>query len=281
MIFSPIKLIGLDLDGTLLGTDSQVHECERHALQQARQAGVATALCTGRSMLDSTAHAKAAGGVDWIITENGARVTSAAGETIYRHTMTRQHIEYLLALCEMHGVEPSFYGEHTIWYGAQCKAFFDEIIRIRGGLAIDLSHYSYVHTPEQWHALSNETIFKAIVYGDAHDLDQWLTDLKACDLFESEPSLFCGLKNIEINAKYTDKGTALLQLAKHLDLTAGQVMACGDSDNDRTMLQAAGLGVAMANAPEHIRALADVTTDTNDNHGVSHAIERYVLRRRT
>lgn len=277
MTSSPIKLIGLDLDGTLLGTDSQVHESERNALQQARQAGVAAALCTGRSTLDSASHAKAAGGVDWIITENGARITSAAGETIYRHTMTPEHIDMLLTLCEKHGVEPSFYGERTIWYGAKCKAFFDEIARARGHVAIDFSHYRYVDAPEQWRALSGETIFKAIVYGDARDLDAWLTDMQKTGLYEAEASVFCGLKNIEINAKGTDKGTALLELAKHLGLTAGQVMACGDSDNDRTMLQAAGLGVAMANAPEHIRALADVTTDTNDNHGVSRAIERYIL----
>ena len=277
MISSPIKLIGLDLDGTLLGTDSQVHEPERTALQQARQAGVAAALCTGRSPLDSAAHAKAAGGVDWIITENGARITSAAGETIYRHTMTPQHIDILLTLCETHGVEPSFYGEHTVWYGAKCKAFFDEIARIRGSVAVDLNHFCYVDTPEQWRALSGETIFKAIVYGDARDLDAWLADIQQADIFEAEASVFCGLKNIEINAKGTDKGTVLLHLAKHLGLTAGQIMACGDSDNDRTMLQAAGLGVAMANAPAHIRAIADSTTETNDNHGVSRAIERYIL----
>lgn len=281
MISSPIKLIGLDLDGTLLGADSLVHDRERRTLQRARQAGIAVALSTGRSIADAAPHAKAAGGVDWIITENGARITSSSGKTIYRHALTVHHVELLLALCEKHHVEPSFYGESCIWYGAECRAFFDEIMRIRGGtLPIDMHHFRYVETREQWHMLTDKTAFKAIVYGDAHDLDAWLYDVRAAGEFEAEPSVFCGMKNIEINAKGTDKGTALLYLAQHLGLTHKQVMACGDSDNDRTMLQAAGLGVAMGNASAHIRALADATTDTNENHGVSHAIERYVLQQR-
>lgn len=274
---APIKLIALDLDGTLLGTDSKVHEPERETIQKARQAGVQTVVCTGRSTLDASPHAEAAGGIDWLITENGARIVSASGETIYYHAMTSEHIDRLLTLCEKHGVEPSFYGQNTIWYGAKCLAFLTEMSRIIGKMPVDMSDFTYISTPEEWRALSNEIIFKAIVYGDKRDLDAWLTDMQQSGMFEAEPSVFCNLKNVEINAKGTDKGTALMYLAKHLGLTAEQVMACGDSDNDRTMLQKAGLGVAMGNAPEHIQAISDVTTETNANHGVSVAIEKYVL----
>lgn len=281
MIESPIRLLGLDLDGTLLGEDSRVHDRERQTLQRARAAGVAVALCTGRSIVDTLAHAEAAGGVDWIITENGARITSADGREICRHEMTPQHIDRLLTLCEAHGVEPSFYGERTIWFGDKCQGHFDQISRIIGRLPLNLPHYRHIEDPAQWRALARETIFKAIVYGDARELNAWLADMRASGLFESEPSVFCGLMNVEINAKGTDKGAALLHLAGHLGLTAGQVMACGDSDNDRAMLEAAGLGVAMANAPEHIRALADVTTESNARHGVSRAIERYILSARS
>ncbi|MCD8355748.1 MAG: Cof-type HAD-IIB family hydrolase [Clostridia bacterium] len=278
MYHSNIKLIALDLDGTLLGSDSLVHESERQALQQARQNGVSIVLCTGRSVHDSLPHAQAAGGVDWIITENGARITSSDGETIYRHPLSVQHLKLLLELCEVHHVEPSFYGESCVWYGEQCRAFFDEIYRTTGRMPpIDMGNYRYIETREQWHMLAEKTVYKSIVYGDIADLDSWMQDMQETGAFESEPSIFCGLKNIEINAKGTNKGTALLYLAEHLGLTRKQVMACGDSDNDRKMLQAAGLGVAMRNAPAHIQNIANVVTDTNELHGVAKAIQNYVL----
>lgn len=279
MTFSSIKLIGLDLDGTLLGEDSCVHSRERGMIQQARQSGAAVALTTGRSIRDTIPHAHAAGGVDWLITENGARITSSSGETIFQNTMSAAQLQLLLTLCETHGVEPSLYGTDHVWYGSQCMAFFKEIARRRGGaIPLRLSDYRYVETFAQWQTIAaQETIYKAIVYGDAAQLDDWFEALQQTNQFEAEPSVYLGLKNIEINRRGTDKGRALLWLAEQLGLNRGNVMACGDSDNDRTMLQCAGLGVAMGNAPQHIRQLADVTTDTNRDHGVCRAIEQYVL----
>ncbi len=278
MISLPIQLIGLDLDGTLLGTDSCVHARERDTLQRARQAGVSVAITTGRSLLDALPHAEAAGGVDWLITENGARITSASGETIFRHPLTKRHTAQLLQLCERHGVEPSLYGEDCVWYGAACRGFFRAVSRILGrDIPLDLRHYTFVTSRKEWHALSGQLLYKAVVYGDTHKLDAWLSELRRTAQYEAEPSVFCGLKNIEINAAGTDKGSALLYLTKHLGLSREQVMACGDSDNDRTMLSAAGLGVAMGNAPQHIRAQADAVTESNENHGVSRAVERFVL----
>lgn len=281
MISSTIKLIGLDLDGTLLGEDSSVHEAERNAVQKARQAGVCVALATGRAILDTAPHAQTVGGVDWLITENGARVTSASGETIYEHAMSVSQLHLLTELCDAYGVEPSFYGKHNIWYGKQGMEFFDEVSRRRNGIVpVDRSHYDYIEDPAQWRELAeHQTIYKALVYGDAASLDEWLQQMQACGHFETEPSVFCSMKNIEITQKGTHKGKALLHLAQHLGLEADQVMACGDSDNDRTMLQTVGLGIAMANAPSHIRSLADAVTETNNDHGVCRAIEQYILQR--
>ena len=282
MIFSDLKLIGLDLDGTLLGADSLVHEPEARAVQQARRAGVSVALATGRSMHDALPHAAAAGGVDWFITENGARVTSADGSTIYEDALSSGHLHTLLDLCEQYGVEPSFYGKGCVWYGSECRAFFAEVARQRGGtMPIDMEQYRYVDTADAWRALADtQTVYKAIVYGDTAQLDEWMEKIQASGRFEAEPSVYCGMKNVEINRKGTNKGHALLSLAQRLGLHRSQVMACGDSDNDRAMLHAAGLGVAMANAPLHIRNMADAVTGTNENHGVCQAIEQYILHAR-
>lgn len=278
MSFSKIKLIALDLDGTLLLPAGEVHPIERDALQQARRAGVFVAIATGRSIQDTLPYAESAGGVDWIITENGARILSADGQTVDRRTMPREDLTLLLELCEAYAVEPCFYGDRVIWYGEQCRRFHDRVLAVTGRpLPLQLEHFRYVDGRAQWHALTQETVFKAIVYGDPADLDTWLTALAKTGRFAAEPSIFCGMKNVEINRRGTDKGTALLRLAERLHLTREQVMACGDSDNDRTMLQTAGLGIAMANAPAHIRALADAVTASNTEHGVAQAVRRYAL----
>ena len=82
---------------------------------------------------------------------------------------------------------------------------------------------------------------------------------------------------MELNAPGISKGRGLMALAERLGLALDEVMAVGDSGNDLTMLEAAGLGVAMGNATEEIKQAADVITADNNHDGVAEAIEKYVL----
>ena len=84
-------------------------------------------------------------------------------------------------------------------------------------------------------------------------------------------------ENVEINAAAANKGQALLALAAHLGLRPEQTMAFGDGLNDVTMLRDAGVGVAMGNASDEIRALADVVTASCDEDGVAQVIEQLLL----
>lgn len=83
--------------------------------------------------------------------------------------------------------------------------------------------------------------------------------------------------NLEINALGATKGQGLRRLADHLGLGIEETMACGDGENDLTMIQMAGIGVAMANGEEALKTLADYVTATNDEDGVAQAIERFAL----
>ena len=80
--------------------------------------------------------------------------------------------------------------------------------------------------------------------------------------------------NLEINAPGATKGEAILRLAKHLGLSREQTMGFGDGENDMTMIHMAGIGVAMGNAVEALKAEADYVTVTNDEDGVADAIEK-------
>ena len=98
----------------------------------------------------------------------------------------------------------------------------------------------------------------------------WRAIEAACPGVEVTSSL---PRNMEVNAPGVTKGSGLLALAAHLGLTRAQTMAVGDSGNDRAMIEAAGLGVAMGNATDDIREIAD----DNNHDGVAAAIEKYVL----
>ena len=74
------------------------------------------------------------------------------------------------------------------------------------------------------------------------------------------------------------KGQGLIQLAKILDIPLAETMAIGDAENDLSMLEAAGLAIAMGNAVPEIIAIADFQTSTNDEHGVAVALEKFVLK---
>ena len=83
--------------------------------------------------------------------------------------------------------------------------------------------------------------------------------------------------NIEINAVGVNKGTGLVNLGKMLGIRREEIMACGDGDNDIAMLKEVGFGVAMANAEEKVKAVADYITESNNDEGAAKAIEKFVL----
>lgn len=82
---------------------------------------------------------------------------------------------------------------------------------------------------------------------------------------------------MEIMPKNIDKAYSLGKLLEHLGLNKDQMIACGDGFNDRSMIEFAGLGVAMANAQEPVKAAADYITASNDEDGVAAVVERFIL----
>ena len=84
--------------------------------------------------------------------------------------------------------------------------------------------------------------------------------------------------DLEINAKNAGKGMALLRLAKRLGIRNSQIMACGDSGNDIEMLQSVGISVAMSNATEEVKKIANYITLSNEENGVADMIDKFILR---
>lgn len=283
---SKIKLLALDLDGTLLNTSSRVPEANAHALRLAQQAGVQVALCTGRNLTETRAfNAQLDASADWAVIANGAAVLRFSDKTqIAFDGLDDRMCRTVLEVCAQFGVDPCLYTAEKLYYGHEFLRFLQEIRR-RGRVSLSetAEGYEFVADAAQWQAVlerEDGKIAKAILHHlDPAVVDQMTQVLAESGLFELAPSVMFGgeLKNVEINRKGVHKGRALQQLAAQLGLDMDEVMAIGDSDNDLTMLQMAGLGVAMANAQPHIRASADAVTLDNASNGVAAAVKQYIL----
>lgn len=283
---SEIKVLALDLDGTLLGPDSRVSRENARAVRLAQQAGVQIVLCTGRNLTEVRAfNDQLDAPADWAVIANGAAVTRFAdGAQIAFAGLDERMCAAVEEICAAFGVDPCLYTADKLYYGHEFLRFLGELRR-RGRVSLSETAEGYEFVPDAaaWAAVCQREhgrFVKAILHHkEPAMIDRMMAALEQTGLFELAPSVMYGgeLKNVEINRKGVHKGSALEQLTAYLGCDMQAVTAVGDSDNDLTMLRMAGLGIAMENAAPHIRAAADAVTGSNAQDGVAAAVRQYLL----
>ena len=270
-----IKVIGLDLDGTVFDDRKNISPRTIAAIQAAAQKGVAVLPATGRFLVGLPQSFVGLPGVQYALTSNGAVVTElATGKRLVSQMLpddTAAEIMRILAgfSCAANAfiddcgyASSAVYAQLNEWYGNTGLESY-----VRSFLHPELSPLGIVQT-HLGHVEKISGIFHSV-----EERNRAAAALSAlpCEVCSSFPN------NIEISAKGVDKGEGLLQLARVLGWGPENVMACGDSSNDLAMIQKAGLGVAMGNASEDVKQAADYITLTNNEDGVAAAIEKFVL----
>lgn len=272
-----IKMIGLDLDGTLLTEKKELLPYTRQILDEAIGKGILVLMATGRPFTGIPEELRFYPGVRYALTSNGARVLEIEGEKVL--------IENLLGLEKAKKALETLSKYDTlqeVYFDGQAYAPEDKMENIG----------RYHHNPFMWEYL--RTTRKPVpdimefVKAQNRDMDKiqgLFADMAERDAAWKELEQDKGLAlvgslgyNIEINAAGVNKGTALVELGKLLGIEREEIMACGDGDNDTEMLKEAGFGVAMGNAIDKVKAAADYVTLTNDEQGAAKAIERFALR---
>lgn len=271
-----IRMIGLDLDGTLLNTKKELTEHTKRILSEAIGQGVIVLAATGRPYSGVPQIIREFPGICYALTSNGARVLDTRTENVL--------IEQLLPLKSAKRALEIMEKYDTlieVYFNGEGYANADRLARIE----------NYHHNPYMWeYVLKSRKPVKdihEIIAQKNQDMDKIqgvFADMKERARAWEELSRFSDIVlvgslgyNIEINAAGVNKGNALIRLGKLLGIDREEIMACGDGDNDISMLKEAGLGVAMANAEETVKKAADYITDSNDDEGVARAIERFVL----
>lgn len=272
-----IKLIAVDLDGTLLDSKKRLSGTNRQALALCAQKGIWIVPCTGRTVSGIPEEIKTIPGVRYAITTNGAVIEDMEEKNVIDTRMLSRELALeLLRFVDQYRVmydpyidrrgitEPRFF-EHLPEYGLTQE--LQEMVRQTRDVYPNIIEYV---------EKNNKPVEKInLFFPDMEERARLRAELeKRTDILvtSSLPN------NLEINSPDATKGDALARLAAHLGLKREETMAFGDGENDFSIIQEAGIGVAMKNGKEELLAAADYITDTNDEDGVASAIHRLVFK---
>ncbi len=306
----PVRLIGVDLDGTIYNRRKEVTERTARALRLAKECGTEVVFVTGRPFSGVSGELLRRTGVRYCITSNGALTSRVenAGTRESRAVIVRRALIPRETAAEV-AVRTAGLG---LWcavfhggYGYLLREHYEALLAKRRGMA----NYEYLrtsrypvddlvgHTLEAAEEIENIWIPTA----EAGERDAMLRELS--DLLEPGPAgrgqllgaaggkeslqpagtgsaggllhpVICEGTDIELGAEGADKGQAFLGLAASLGIDAGETMAVGDDRNDLGLLRAAGFSVAMGNAPDEVKRACDEVTADCDEDGAALAIER-------
>lgn len=264
---SQYRLVVADIDGTLVTPDRQITTRVLAAVRTAQGRGVRVLLATGRIWASARPYFERLGADPPAILYNGGLVYDfVAGQELRRvHLDSAGARGVLEILREVPEVQPHLYAGDRVYTGRINE--WTERYQRKDGLQVDAVGDLVAFLPPD--------PMKILIIGARADLE------RAADRIRTLPGpltmVFSEETYLEILPAGSSKGAALQFVAEQLEIPLSAVVAVGDNLNDLEMIRAAGIGVAMGNAPEALKAAADDVAPANDEEGLAEVIERYVL----
>jgi len=267
-----IKLVAIDMDGTLLNSKKELLEETKQYFKNFHNKNTETilVLCTGRPESGIRPYLKDLGYLEenhYIISQNGANIyESQTGKRVMDSFVDSAAIQKWIELGKKHGISVmgagvdyyySFDEDPTEWMEFDVKLVSGKLKRIP--------------TKESL----NTDFYKILLMGDEEQLNEFETYIP--QEWRDEFYVVRSQKYlVEVLTKGVNKAFGLEKLAQKLNIQPSEIAAIGDAANDIEMLEYAGLAVAMGNASEEVKAIADIVTDTNENNGVIKAIDQLI-----
>ena len=280
MLPPPIRLLAVDIDGTLLNHEFLVSPEDAAAMRKAHAMGVEIVVATGRRHQFALPIAQQLGVDLWLISSNGAVTRSLTGERFHRNLLPREVCRRLCnAMDEFRGHMVVTFDKET--KGALVLERLDEIgVSIRRWLEKNLQYIEFVVPIEN--ALLEDPI-QAMFCGTLARMQQVQHTLAASGLQDLVTVLRTeyperDLSMVDILNHGCTKGEALERWATHRGIPREQIMAIGDNYNDIEMLEYAGVPVIMGNASEELRNRGWMETRSNSENGVAAALEEVLFR---
>ena len=250
-----IKMIGLDLDGTLLNDKKELTSHTREILTRAIDQGVTVLVATGRPVTGIPEVLRNFPGMRYALTSNGGRILDLQEDKVLYANMLSY--EMGAAILKIFGDYDTF---KEIYFDGRSFVQADELLKV-GEYLRNPAMADYIRTTRK----GITSLWEKMEEMNGHEMD------KIHALFKSQD------ERLEINAPGVNKGMGLIQLGRLLGIEREEIMACGDGNNDLMMLKEVGFGVAMANGADEVKEVADYITLSNEEDGVAAVIEKFVL----
>ena len=274
-----IKAILMDMDGTLLGK-SQVAVSPRNmrAVQSAIEQGIQVIPCTGRVYNMLPPQILTQKGLRYFATSHGARAyDSLTGESIYTDLIPAEHAFEIMRILEGKGLYNEIAANATIFFE---KAMMDELdislVPEHHLWYLRDQYYTVLEKPSEYFLQNGIGVEKMNLYGIPEHLQQSIYDELNATGYIKHTRAGAG-RDLEFSNHSLDKLRATDAILKRLGISYEETMAIGDSSSDLGIIKACGLGIAMGNAPDSIKAEADAVTSKNVEDGLALAFEKYVL----
>ena len=263
------KALVLDIDGTLTNTEKEITPATKAAILAVLNQGHKVILASGRPAYGMRRYAEELelmryGG--YLLSHNGARVLDyGTGNVIFQKAVPPELLPDLVDFARKNGCGLATHSEDTVISAFPPDDYVSLEARING---------MPMRQVERFPDFVDFDIYKCFMTADdrkAAVLERKLQKLygEQAAIYRSEPFF------IEIVPKGVDKGDSLRRLTEHTGIPREDVVCCGDGFNDISMLQYAGVGIAMGNAQQEVKDAADYVTATNDEDGIVEAIARF------
>lgn len=264
------KLIGIDMDGSLLSSSNEVTSRTRLALDQAKAKGVLPVIATGR-ILESASYYRDKLKLNTpIIACNGAMIVDGEGRELFKSSLSKTNVKTLLEAGQRYGVYFHAY-DRKAFYGMERR---EDILKLYDE-GTESFKVEFKQIDEDGFLEGNLELFK-FLYIDNNpkklkELRTYLEEVEGLNISSSWTN------NIEVMNKGVSKGDGLEILCQELEISLEDCMAIGDSENDISMFKLAGMPVAMDNSSDYVKSFAKWISESNDRDGVALAIEKFIL----
>lgn len=276
-----IKLVALDLDGTLFDNSSRISKRNLTAIRSITDKGIHVVISTGRPFEGIPFDQIKGTGINYAVTANGSGIYEiSTGKCLYENAMDEELVTPILNFLLTRDIHMDAFIGGKGYTPIQC-------VETAQKLTVPSSIKNYIITTRTrldnilQFIHENQLKVQKMTLNFYPAADGTLIDRETVRKFlVSNPSIttVCGgYNNLEFTRADANKGVGLRKLAEILGVNPDATMAIGDTENDLAIIEAAGIGVAMGNATDAVKARADYVTTTNTKDGVAAAIEHFIL----
>lgn len=268
------QLIAVDMDGTLLNKDFHISKECQSAILKASLLGKHVVISTGRSLTEMKPYLNDLKGIRYLILESGAVVYDLdKNKILFQKTFQKEEVE---AIYQVYLKQDMMIHIFTNGYSYALKSHMLEMDKYQMGKyqPTFIQNNSGIEDVESFLNDHIHSIEKVNLYHRSpKDRESTIKTLENLNVSQA----CVEISSLELSPQGIDKGIGLTYLCQELNIPLHQSIAIGDSHNDFEMMKTAGLAIAMGNAIEEIKEIADIEVLDCDHHGVAEAIERYLI----